>query len=162
MTKRILDPCCGGRMFWFDKSNPDVDFCDIRQETLTCCDGRTVAINPDYIADFTDLPFADETYYLVVFDPPHLIAAGEKSYMRQKYGILPEHWQETIQQGFAECMRVLKPNGVLIFKWNETQIPTREIIKVVGKQPLFGHRSGVRSGTHWMAFIKEDAHGQQQ
>lgn len=29
--KRVLDPCCGSRMFWFDKNNPDVEFCDIRE-----------------------------------------------------------------------------------------------------------------------------------
>lgn len=28
--KRILDACCGSKMFWFDKNNPDVEFCDIR------------------------------------------------------------------------------------------------------------------------------------
>ena len=22
MKRRVLDPCCGGRMMWFDKSNP--------------------------------------------------------------------------------------------------------------------------------------------
>lgn len=32
--KRILDPCCGGRMFYFDKENEDVLFCDIRAEEL--------------------------------------------------------------------------------------------------------------------------------
>lgn len=29
--KRILDACCGSKMFWFDKNNPDVEFCDIRR-----------------------------------------------------------------------------------------------------------------------------------
>lgn len=29
--KRILDVCCGGRMFWFDKNNPDVLFVDNRE-----------------------------------------------------------------------------------------------------------------------------------
>lgn len=28
--KRVLDPCCGSKMFWFDKNNADVEFCDIR------------------------------------------------------------------------------------------------------------------------------------
>lgn len=26
--KQILDACCGSRMFWFDKKNPHVEFCD--------------------------------------------------------------------------------------------------------------------------------------
>lgn len=29
--KPILDPCCGGRMFYFDKQNPHVLFCDNRE-----------------------------------------------------------------------------------------------------------------------------------
>ena len=29
--KRILDACCGSRMFWFDKENPDVVFADNRE-----------------------------------------------------------------------------------------------------------------------------------
>ncbi|MDC9607382.1 SAM-dependent methyltransferase, partial [Xenorhabdus griffiniae] len=24
--------CCGSRMFWFDRNNPNVIFCDIRRE----------------------------------------------------------------------------------------------------------------------------------
>lgn len=29
--KKILDACCGSRMFWFDKENADVEFMDIRE-----------------------------------------------------------------------------------------------------------------------------------
>ena len=29
--QRILDACCGSRMFWFDKQNPDVVFADNRE-----------------------------------------------------------------------------------------------------------------------------------
>lgn len=31
MEKPILDPCCGSRMFYFDKQNPLVDFRDTRE-----------------------------------------------------------------------------------------------------------------------------------
>lgn len=30
-TKKILDACCGGKMFYFDKNDPRVLFQDIRQ-----------------------------------------------------------------------------------------------------------------------------------
>lgn len=75
--KKILDACCGSKMFWYDKNNPDVVFMDVRKERCTLCDGRTLEVNPDVIADFRNIPFPDETFYLVVFDPPHLIHAGE-------------------------------------------------------------------------------------
>jgi hypothetical protein len=30
----ILDACCGSRMFWFDKGNPNCLFIDKRSETV--------------------------------------------------------------------------------------------------------------------------------
>lgn len=30
MAKKVLDVSCGSKMFLFDKNNPNVDFCDIR------------------------------------------------------------------------------------------------------------------------------------
>ncbi len=38
--KPILDACCGGKMFYFDKNDPRVLFQDIRKEETTLCDGR--------------------------------------------------------------------------------------------------------------------------
>ena len=52
-------------------------------------------------------------------------------------------------------MRVLKPNGTLIFKWNETDVTVSKIIDVIGQMPLFGHKSGKREKTHWLCFMKE-------
>ena len=31
----MLDMCCGSKMFYFDKNNPNVEYCDIREETYT-------------------------------------------------------------------------------------------------------------------------------
>lgn len=36
--KKILDACCGSRMFWFDRENPDVIFADNREVETTLCD----------------------------------------------------------------------------------------------------------------------------
>ena len=79
--KHILDPCCGSRMFWFDKQNPDVVFADNRYVNTTLCDGRTLVIEPDMMIDFRDMPFPDNTFDLVVFDPPHLARAGRNSWL---------------------------------------------------------------------------------
>ena len=56
MKKRILDMCCGSRMFYFDKHDPNVLFTDIREYHDTLCDGRKLDVQPDMIADCTDLP----------------------------------------------------------------------------------------------------------
>lgn len=153
--KQILDACCGSRIFWFDKQNPNVEFCDNRtveyHEYYPC---RYIEIKPDTICDFTALPFEDKTFKLVVFDPPHLKQAGETSWLVMKYGKLPKDWPIMIHDGFWECMRVLDDYGTLIFKWSEVQITVSEVLKVIQAEPLFGHRVGRLNNTHWMAFMK--------
>ncbi len=64
-------------------------------------------------------------------------------------------WEKMIHDGFYECLRVLKPNGTLIFKWSEVDIPVSKILNVIGKEPLYGHRVGKLNKTHWMAFLKD-------
>lgn len=151
MNKRILDVCCGSRMFWFDKTNKDTIYMDIREFEDTLCDGRHLSVKPDVIGDFRNIPFNDETFNMVVFDPPHLIKAGDNSWLIKKYGKLSNAWPQDIKQGFDECMRVLKPNGTLIFKWNEEQIKLKEILNCINYKPLFGNK---RSKTHWLVFMK--------
>lgn len=152
--KEILDACCGSKMMWFDKENPNVLFADKRTETHTLCDGRVLKIQPDIEIDFTNMPFENESFSLVVFDPPHLNKLGKNSWMAKKYGVLLPTWETDIKAGFDECMRVLKPNGTLIFKWNENQIKINKIIEVIGQKPLFGHPSGKHGQTIWMTFFK--------
>lgn len=155
--KKILDACCGSRMFWFDKKNPNAIFIDRRKEIITAKDRdkiRSIEINPDIVADFTCLPFEDETFYMVVFDPPHLKTLGKTSWMAKKYGKLSEDWREVIRKGFNECMRVLKPNGALVFKWNESEIKVSEVLSLIPYKPLFGHTTGRQSKTMWMCFMK--------
>ena len=97
------------------------------------------------------MPYKDNSFKMVVYDPPHLIHAGERSWLGQKYGILPKDWPTYISQGFNECMRVLEPYGTLIFKWNEEQIKTSEILAKINYKPLFGDK---RSKTRWIVFMK--------
>ena len=153
-NKLILDACCGPRMMWFDKQNPLTVFMDIRDEEFIACDGRHINVHPDILGDFRKVPFKDETFRLVVMYPPHFNKLGINSYTAQKYGRLFPSWETDLKQGFDECMRVLKPEGILIFKWNETQISASKIIDLFGVTPLFGHKSGKYSNTHWMCFMK--------
>ena len=153
---KILDVCCGSRMFYFNKNDPRVLFCDNRQFETTLCDGRHFEVNPDVVCDFTALPFDDNTYQIVVFDPPHIKTLNETAYMAIKYGRLEGDWREMLRKGFAECFRVLKPYGTLVFKWCAVEIPVKEVLSLTPYVPLFGHRSGKRSNTHWICFIKEE------
>jgi ubiquinone/menaquinone biosynthesis C-methylase UbiE len=154
MTAKILDPCCGSRMMHFNPKNENVVFGDIRTENHILCDGKTLEVAPDIEMDFRNMQFNDGQFKLVVFDPPHLIRAGKQSWLALKYGKLQEDWREDIRKGFAECFRVLDNDGVLIFKWNETQIKVSEILELTDQKPVFGHISGKRANTHWITFMK--------
>jgi len=157
--KVILDCCCGCRMFWFNKKHPNVIYMDIRECDETTRDKRRIRVAPDVKGDFRNMPFPDNSFRMVVFDPPHLKHAGEKSWLARKYGKLdPENWQEDIVAGFCECFRVLIPGGFLVFKWNEQQIPIYSVIRLVSENtlfvpenPLFGQKKGK---THWLVFMK--------
>ena len=148
---------------WFDKQSPGVLYGDKRKEVLTVTDRshrtdgtRTIRIEPDVIFDFRKLPYPDESFKLVAFDPPHLARAGPKSWMKAKYGKLSENWRDDLRLGFTECFRVLESHGVLIFKWNETQVKVREVLELTPIRPLFGQVSGRGELTHWMVFMKDN------
>lgn len=160
-NKKILDVCCGGRMFWFNKKHPNALFLDKRRmkKQIIWQKGnqkREFEIIPDMVMDFRDLKLPDNSFSLVVFDPPHCIKRnGKTGWMNKKYGSLDcNSWQEDLRMGFGECFRVLKPDGILIFKWSTVEIPLSKILKLTQIQPLFGHKSGKKQKTHWLCFMK--------
>lgn len=110
---KILDVCCGSRMFYYDKESPLVTYMDIREGEVELSDGRKITVKPDIVGDFRAIPFYNETYDMVVFDPPHLLRAGKSSWLAKKYGVLnKDTWESDIRVGFYECFRVLKKGGV--------------------------------------------------
>ena len=90
MEKKILDVTCGSRSIWFNKHHPAAIYCDKREESMQLAFGRahtsihTLEVAPDVICDFTNLPFNDSSFQLVVFDPPPHFARERNSMARQK------------------------------------------------------------------------------
>lgn len=175
MNKQILDVTCGDRTIWFQKNEPHTIYCDKRREEWEGDFGKALSksgkqkhrhlvINPDIQCDFTCLPFHDDSFSLVVFDPPHIENLSPNAWMRKSYGSLDGDWRAMLHKGFSECMRVLRQNGVLVFKWSDISISTREVIKVLGGgDPLFGHRSGKKMNTHWLCWMKfEETEGRRK
>ena len=157
MNKKVLDVCCGPRGMWFNKHDERCLYLDRRNEVhhLSYPSGNyTERIEPDEIGDFTDIKQPDNSFHLVVFDPPHIPQEKPSGRIVIKYGHLTGDWKTMLKKGFKECFRVLKPNGVLIFKWNECRIHVKEILELTDEQPLFGHKSGKSMQTHWISFIK--------
>lgn len=150
-------------MFWFNREDPRAVFVDKREAQLLVVDRGTAGtrgrkpkrIRPGVVADFTALPFAANSFNHVVFDPPHLLGTPSSSGLLMfAYGSLRPQWKEDLRAGFSECFRVLKCGGTLIFKWSETQIPLREVLALTPHCPLYGHRTGKKAQTHWVAFVK--------
>jgi SAM-dependent methyltransferase len=128
--KFILDATAGFRMMWFNKHHPNTIYLDQRPE----CE-------PDIVGDFRDLKqFKDETFRLIVFDPPHIITSNENlnSNMRRDFGVLrPDTWKGDLVKAFAGLWRVLAPYGILIFKWCSQYRPSSEILDAIPQKPLF-------------------------
>lgn len=146
-------------MFWFDPHDARALFVDIRRETHPVdigtpgTKGRSaIVVEPDVIANFEQLPFADNSFPLVVFDPPHVYRNEAKGLITKKYGVLVREWRDVLRHGFAECFRVLKPTGTLIFKWGETEYPLPMVLELTDQKPLFGQRT--RPTTNWVVFMK--------
>lgn len=158
--KKILDACCGGRMFWWDKEQTDTLFMDCREVDRGAFANNwnpNWCVKPDVIADFRKMPFADKQFKMVIYDPPHLTSGSMKSVINKKYGLLnKETWKKDIVDGFNECWRVLDDYGVLIFKWNEANIKAKELIRAFPVSPLFGDFTGKTGKTIWITFMKTE------
>jgi len=154
--KVILDACCGGRMFWFNKHHPNTLYIDNRIRKKGHDSNRpNHCIIPDEVMDFKKLKFDDKSFKLVVFDPPHLIGKPDSCRMIKQYGcLIAETWQDDLRRGFRECWRVLEDYGILIFKWNESSIKKKDVLKLFDVEPLFGHPTLSKIPTHWFCFMK--------
>lgn len=82
-------------------------------ERLTATDGNP-AKSPSVAGgvDFTDMPFGDDEFDAVVFDPPYRLNGTPDQNYDAGYGIAtPTRWQDrmaTIGRGVGECCRVAR------------------------------------------------------
>lgn len=159
-SPEILDPCCGGRMWWWDKEHPLAVYMDRREAPPGSSPRRpNWHCQPSLLADFKEMPFEDDAFQLVVFDPPHLVRDKESfSEVRLRYGEYTSvNEQEELGLGFAECWRVLAPGGTLVFKWAGS---LERVEPHFPCDPIVGSRGPVRSagdgqmGTRWFIFYK--------
>ena len=125
IDKPVLDATCGSKMIWFNKNNKLAVYVDRREldcEAIwTSGDGQSTRycnIHPDIVADFTDLPFEDNTFYHIIFDPPHLVDGGDNAWMVKKYGKLnKDTWKQVLHDGFCN------PHLCTDHSFHSTRIP---------------------------------------
>ena len=140
---------------WANKDDVRILGMDVREEVVSMVDRgsiRTLGVHPHVLGDFRRMPFADGAFAQVMFDPPHLLNAWERGWLRKKYGVLnKETWREDLRRGFQECWRVLAPLGTLVYKWNTCQVALAEVSPMFPDEPTFHTRV---DRTHVFIFIK--------
>lgn len=145
-------------MFYFDKKDPRVMSQYIRTVPRHKIEsnGSYFEVAPDVVGDFRNMGFPDNSFSAVIFDPPHL-KCGETSFMFHKYGSLGSAWEEDLRRGFAECFRVLKPDGILVFKWCDSFRSLEAVMALAPYEPVIWHKTVSRSGskfTYFVIFVK--------
>jgi SAM-dependent methyltransferase len=148
-------------MFWFNKNDDRAIYADRRKEThihkqKSRPNPHVLEINPDVVCDFANLPFPDSVFSCVILDPPHRVAKSCTGNLLKAYGVLNGEWRENLRRGFAECFRVLKPLGMLVFKWCDSDVPLQEVLELTPEKPLIGNRKPATSKTHWILFMKPE------
>lgn len=158
----ILDMTAGLQEMWFTKWDKETIYLDKRKKLP---DGM---LNPKYNnqplkitlqGDNSKLPFKDNIFDLVLFDPPHNIGKW-KGFYTDLYSILePGKWQKHLYLSTREALRVLKYNGFLIFKWNNRDRSLQNILTLFPWDPLFGTNvsgkgGNSRSRTYFVVFQK--------
>lgn len=166
MNKEILDATCGGRTIWYEgqKEREDTLYIDNREEDpgFHGQEGRTYAVQPDEKQDFRDLPYQNESFNLVVFDPPHIIRPDGMKQLSgrivKKYGALnAETWRTDLKKGFKELWRVLNPGGTLVFKFADNGVDFEEVLGLAPADPLFGTTTKTsQNDTRWFVFHKPE------
>ncbi len=148
---KILDATSGNRSIWFNKNNPIVTFMDIRPE-----------VKPDVLMDCTNINYVGEIYDLIVFDPPHCsMSKNNKGKFGKLYGTFRAgEIRDLVKGAFKEFHRILKPNGFVLFKWNDHDQKLKKMLDLAGDnfEALFGHRVSIRtkhiSQTYWVCLRK--------
>lgn len=155
---QVLDATCGGRQGWITKTYPHALYMDIRVRPPGFVEQRpNFSVLPEVRGDFATMPFEDDRFNMVYYDPPHVIRkeSNENSWVSQKYGtLLMENWKAVILDGLLDCWRVLCSGGCLIFKWSDVDEEGKQVIDMFPHKPLFGTRSGKDNNTIWYCFYK--------
>lgn len=133
----ILDACCGPK-YWYrglheQFSDEELVFMDTREGQFSTHGRREteefITIEPTKVGSITAIPWPDNTFSLILFDPPH-DKWGPKSFMRAQYGSWThEDFIINTYHANKEFHRVLKPGGLVYAKILEHKNRPREPYK---------------------------------
>jgi len=160
-TPTILDATAGNRHIWTKKYPRGVVFLDIEPN---------LRISPDVIGDFTNMTmFEDESFNLVIFDPPFAKCGDMHNRPDEKYGSYwgsidsTFHFLRLVNGGLKEIYRVLRPNGFMYLKFNDIHFSLEKLLLILkthfnelirtSRKSQSG--KGNESATYWILFQKK-------
>ena len=156
--KPNIDVTAGYRMMWPNKNPPNMIFMDKNKESQRA---------PDILATWEYMPFRDNVFETVFFDPPHKLGRttgrghwatpSNKNY----YGIdiSKTKFRTGVYKGSREFLRVANR---LCFKWNDIELMVERVMTLFPKTwEKINHLvidKGLKTGTltHWVTFIKSE------
>lgn len=130
----ILDATAGNRTMWLIKALEQIIYIDMEKK---------LTVKPTIFCLNTNSPFLDATFNSIFYDPPHFfndsssfyVFPDKESFQKkwQGYGDVPRYYGgdkyktqmallHHIHDAQKEFQRILKPDGLLWLKWNESKI----------------------------------------
>jgi len=148
VEKLILDSSAGNRMMWSNKNPPLTVFMDKETRLRT---------PPDVFGCWESLPFRDNAFRCVIFDPPHKFNRRSGFWADPEspnyYGadIRREKLTSGIYHGTREFLRIAER---LCFKWSDDEISLQRILSLFPKEWAETYRRGddkirVHGNTMW-------------
>lgn len=121
----ILDATAGNRMMWRHLPNSDSEYIMFidKEENLK--------YQPDMICNWRELPFPDDRFLMVVFDPPHVWGFGDKSIHRDPSLSIegagswwgnPKNKRELVLDMIYGQREFARVAPILCFKWNDNRM----------------------------------------
>jgi hypothetical protein len=165
---------------WEYKQCKDIVYIDIEKK---------LTVKPQIFCSNVKSPFADGTFDTIFIDPPHffghhlsLFSIPDMATFRQVYpnetGIPRYYGADKYKTQMAllryiydlqkECLRILKDDGLLWLKWNETNLSINTILHlfedwhVLLKLPLrLNNPNKTQKRTYWVCLCKSEKKGRQ-
>ena len=170
----ILDATAGNRTLWKTKEIEGMIYIDME---------RKLEVPPTIFCDNTNTPFIDKVFDTIFYDPPHMYGDKSSIYVHPdaesfkakwpNYGDIPRYYGGDkynnqraliahIYKAQKEFSRILKDDGLLWLKWNETCVTLRMVLtlfenwNVMIAVPI--HARSQTAGIHqtyWVCLSKE-------
>ena len=170
----ILDATAGNRTMWQVKDISHIIYVDME---------RKLKNKPTLFADNTNLPFPNKTFDTIFYDPPHNWGGGDEpnpiypseikkwAEKHKPFAFTYYGWDKYktrvqlirhVYMAQKEFYRVLKDDGILLFKWNEMRIPLDRIlgafdrwVQIMDLRVNDITHTASQHQTFWVLFVKE-------